>query len=119
MGANLVAVSPQRQEHLQAVVSKNRLAFDVVHDAGNKLAADFGLKFVMPDYLITLYATVFGIDLPRFNGDDSWTLPMSARYVIGRDGAIAAADFDPDYTVRPEPLKTVADLRELLKSAEG
>ena len=44
---------------------------------------------------------------------------MSARYVTGRDGVIAAADFDPDCTVRPEPLKTVADLRELLKSAEG
>ena len=28
-------------------------------------------------------------------------------------------DFDPDYRVRPEPLKTVADLWKLLKSAEG
>ncbi len=114
MGAELVAVSPQKPEHLQAIVNTNKLTFAVVSDAGNKLAEAFGLKFALPAYLSTLYAG-FGIDLPRFNGDNSLTLPMSARYLIGQNGVIAAADFDPDYTIRPEPSKTVADLRRLLE----
>ncbi len=41
------------------------------------------------------------------------TLPMPARYVVKQDGIIVAADFDPDYTVRPEPQKTLADLKEI------
>jgi peroxiredoxin len=114
LGAELVAVCPQRQEHLKAIISKNNLTFDIVHDAGNNLAEAFGLKFKLPDYIVELY-TSFGIDLPRVNGDDSRTLPMPARFVIGQNGLILAADFDPDYTIRPEPAKTVEDLKNLRK----
>jgi peroxiredoxin len=111
----LVAVCPQRQEHLTAIVNKNNLTFDIVHDVGNNLAEAFGLKFKLPDYITELYATDFGIDLPRVNGDDSLTLAMPARFVIGQNGVIFAADFDPDYTIRPEPSKTIEDLKRLLK----
>jgi peroxiredoxin len=114
LGAELVAVCPQRQEHLTAIVNKNNLTFDIVHDVGNNLAEAFGLKFKLPDYISELYKG-FGIDLPRVNGDNSLTLPMPARFVIGQNGVILAADFDPDYTIRPEPSKTVEDLKRLVK----
>lgn len=47
----------------------------------------------------------------RVNGDDSWTLSVPARYVIGQDGVIVAADYDPDYTRRPEATKTIEVLK--------
>jgi peroxiredoxin len=97
---------------LTAIVNKNNLTFDIVHDAGNNLAEAFGLKFKLPDYIAELYKG-FGIDLPRVNGDDSLTLAMPARFVIGQNGVVSAADFDPDYTIRPEPAKTVEDLKRL------
>ncbi len=81
-------------------------------DQGNKLADDFGLKYAYPDYLIDVYKG-FGLDFEKFNGDDSWTLPMPARYIVNRNGIIESADFDPDYTHRPEPSKTVEDLKNL------
>ena len=56
----------------------------------------------MPDYLVDLYKGLKN-DLPSFNGDPSWTLPMPARYVIGQDGTILYAEVNPDYTRRPEP----------------
>jgi hypothetical protein len=31
----------------------------------------------------------------------SWTRPMPARFVIGRDGKILYAEVNPDYTRRP------------------
>jgi peroxiredoxin len=111
----LVAVCPQRQEHLTAIVNKNNLTFEIVHDVGNNLAEAFGLKFKLPDYIAELY-TGFGIDLPQVNNDDSLTLPMPARFVIGQNGVIFAADFDPDYTIRPEPSKTIEDLKSLLRN---
>ena len=66
----------------------------------------------MPQYLQAIYLR-FGIDLPRVNGEPSWTLSIPVRYVVRRDGTIAAADADPDYTSRPEPEKTLDDLRRL------
>jgi peroxiredoxin len=66
------------------------------------VAHAFGLRFELPDYLIELYKNLRN-DLPTFNDDPSWTLPMPARYVIGQDGVIRYAEVNPDYTQRPEP----------------
>lgn len=68
--------------------------------------------FVLPDYLKELYLG-FGNDLAKFNGDDSWTLPMPARFVVDREGIIRSADVSPDYTVRSEPAKVVAAVKAL------
>jgi len=111
-GASLVAISPQRPEFLRQMKEKHKLEFDILRDEGNTVAAQFNLRFTLPDYLQKLYLQ-FPLDLPRVNGEESWTLPMPARYVINQDGRIIAADFDPDYTHRPEPSKTIDDLRKL------
>ena len=71
--------------------------------------------FSLPDDLRKLYRK-FGADLPKFNGDDSWTLPMPGRFIVARDGTIRGADVDPDYTVRPEPSRTVELLKTLQKA---
>ena len=113
MGANLIAISPQREEFLRQMAEKNNLTFEILRDKGNEIAHKFGLRFAFPDYLREVYLG-FGADLERFNGDDSWTLPMPARYVINQKGVIVAADFDPDYTRRPEPSKTVEDLKNIM-----
>ncbi len=112
-GARLVAISPQREEYLRQIIEKNKITFDVLSDAGNAVAGQFGLRFKLPDYLKEIYQK-FGIDLEASNGDDSWTLPMPARYIIGRDSIIRAADVDPDYTIRPEPSRTIEELKAAL-----
>jgi len=57
----------------------------------------------------------FPLDLEKFNGDASWTLPIPARFIIDREGIIRAAEADPDYTTRPEPDDTLRALRILAK----
>lgn len=84
----------------------------MLSDAGNALADAFGLRFRLQDELAALYAS-FGVDLPGTNGDNSQTLPMPARYVIGTDGIIAYAEVNADYTRRPEPAEMVAVLESL------
>jgi peroxiredoxin len=108
-GARLAAICPQRPEFLKKMKQKHNLSFPILRDYGNEVAAKFGLYHVVPPYLQEIYSS-FSIDLPRFNGEDSWSLAMPARYVIARDGTIVSADFDPDHTHRPEPEKTVRDL---------
>jgi peroxiredoxin len=106
MGATLVAITPQLAEHSQELVRKHGLTFEVLSDPGNVVASRFKLTFRLPDELETVYRA-FKIDLPAFNGDDTWTLPMPARYVIDRGGQICAADVNADYTRRPEPDEAV------------
>lgn len=101
-GASLVAISPQNRVNSRKSVRENTLGFPILSDAGNAVAAAFGLRFALPGYLVDLYKSL-GNQLPAFNGDDSWTLPMPGRFVIGSDGLIVYAEVNPDYTRRPEP----------------
>jgi len=56
-----------------------------------------------------------GIDLAEANGDDSWTLAIPARFIIGKSGVVEYARVDPDYTHRPEPQETLDALIRLIK----
>ena len=117
LGANLVAISPQNAVNSRKSVRMNGLDFPILSDPGNETAAAFGLRFALPDYLIELYKTLKN-DLPAFNGDASWTLPMPGRFVIGQDGVISYAEVNPDYTHRPEPADMLPALRGRAAQAE-
>jgi peroxiredoxin len=101
-GASLLAISPQTAPNSRKSVRQNKLTFPILSDAKGKVGAAFGLRFELPDYLVELYKSLKN-DLPTFNDDPSWTLPMPARYVIGQDGTILYSEVNPDYTHRPEP----------------
>ncbi|MCH4893672.1 redoxin domain-containing protein [Sphingomonas sp. SFZ2018-12] len=109
-GAGLVAISPQTRVNSRKSVRENALDFPILSDPHNDVAAAFGLRFALPDYLVDLYKSL-GNQLPAFNGDDSWTLPMPARFVIGSDGIITYAEVNPDYTRRPEPADMLPAIR--------
>lgn len=107
-----MAVSPQVEAYARHSVEKNNLHFDVLLDAGNTVARRYGLVFSVPEDLKRIYLEM-KIELPRYNGDESWELPMPARFIIDREGIVRYADFDPDYTTRPDPEETLAALREM------
>jgi|TARA_B100000315_G_C14151186_1_gene395788 peroxiredoxin len=112
LGASLVAITPQLAEHSRTMIKKHALNYHLVMDPGNDYAAQLGLRFQVPPDLKAVYDG-FGIDLPKYNGDDSWTLAVPARFVIDQSSVIRAADIEVDYTYRPEADKTIADLRAL------
>jgi peroxiredoxin len=110
LGANLVAISPQNPVNSRKSVRTNTLEFPILSDPGNQTAAAFGLRFKLQDTLIALYKSLKN-DLPAFNGDASWTLPMPGRFVIGQDRVIRYAEVNPDYTRRPEPADMLPAVR--------
>ena len=116
LGASLVAISPQTAPNRRRSERENALSFPILSDHGNSVANEFGLRFRLPDDLIAVYKG-FGNDLTVGNGEDSWTLPMPARYVIETDGVIAYAEVNPDYTRRPDPSELLPVLRRLRTSA--
>ena len=107
-----MAISPLQAKYSRQLVSKHKLSFPLLLDHGNYVADLFGIRHVLPEQLQELYAK-FGIDLPRFNGDESWSLPMPARYVIDKEGIIRDRSVHADYTVRPNPEETLEVLSQL------
>ena len=113
LGASLVAVSPQVTEKNRELIEKHKLSFEILSDHGNAYAAKLGIRFEVPSEIKAIY-TGFGLDLAASNGEPSWTLPIPARLVVDSSGVVRAADIDPNYTVRPEPEKTLDDLKLLV-----
>ncbi|ALM86012.1 peroxiredoxin-like family protein [Bordetella sp. N] len=109
--ANVVAISPQVAPNSRKSARQNELTFPILSDPHNDVAAAFGLRFALQDYLVDLYKSLKN-DLPAFNGDPSWTLPMPARYVIAPDGTIVYAEVNPDYTRRPDPAEMLPAIRK-------
>jgi peroxiredoxin len=112
LGASLVVLCPQLPAFTKAGAKAQKLSFPILTDHGNQVGEAYGLAFRLPDDLIEVYKKL-GVDLPRFNGDESWRLSIPARIVIRRDGIVAAIEADPDYTHRPEVEPTIDVLRNL------
>jgi serine/threonine protein kinase len=119
LGASLVVVSPQLPEYSRGLRKDKCLTFDLLSDPGNQVADAFGVRFALPEKERSNYRNV-GLDLAVFNGDDSWTLPLPARFVMDQEGIIRDAVIQTDITVRPDPrtaLEIVHSLRVLWKQA--
>ena len=101
-GASLLAISPQTAPNSRKSVRQNKLSFPILSDVKGKISAAFRLRFKLPDYLVVLYKQL-KYDLPTFNDNSRWRLPMPARYVIGQDRVILYSEVQPDYTRRPDP----------------
>ncbi len=101
-GASLLAISQQTPANSRKAQRENALSFPILSDKGGDVGAAFGLRWSVPEEMREVHRKLGG-PLPGFNGEDSWTLPMPARIVIGQDGVIAYAEVNPDYTRRPEP----------------
>jgi peroxiredoxin len=112
LGAHILVITPELERYTRALHKKLDLAFDILTDLHLRIAEQFHLVFTLPDNLRDLYKS-FGNALDRFHEQPGYRLPIPARYVIDKQGIIRAANVNADYTVRPEPSKTVRQLQML------
>ena len=109
--ADLIAISPQSPDHSRSLKNGKKLTFEILSDPGNQVAEKFRLVYTLAEDLKKIYLQ-FGIEVPKYNGDDSWRLPLASRFIIDRQGMIRYAEMDVDHTNRPDPEHTI----EVLKS---
>lgn len=102
-GATLVAVSPELPDYSLPLVEREGLKFPVLTDLGSSVARQFGIVFPLEGEIRRISLEVFQVDLPKFNGDQSWDLPVPATFVIAPDRTIRMAFFDPEFRHRVEP----------------
>jgi peroxiredoxin len=106
--STLVAVSPQNPDNTLLTVQHKELTYPVLSDLGNLVARQYRLVWSIPEDQRSTSA-----NLPQYNGDDAWELPMPGTFVIGQDGIVKLASVNADWTLRLEPQIIVATLRQL------
>jgi peroxiredoxin len=111
-GARLVGMAPETPDHAQDTASRHEISIEILSDQGNKVSEQLGLVFRLAEELRPIYLGA-GLDIPAFNGDDSFNLPVPATYIVGPDNIIVADFVNADYTQRMEPAEIVALLKQL------
>jgi len=101
------------EKYNDTITGEKKLTFTIASDMHNRIAEQLGIKFTLPEKLQEIYDN-FKINLPRYNGDDSWTLPMPTRLIVDTSLTIRYIQTDPDYTIRPEPVHTLEALKNIL-----
>jgi peroxiredoxin len=115
LNATLLAISPQTPDNSMTTAEINALAYPVLSDSTLDAAEGFNISFTLPPELVDFYGAV-GVDVPVFNGNGQWVLPVPSTFVIDEGGTIRFAHVDEDVRHRPEPRDVLALIRKMSAS---
>lgn len=101
-GASLLAISQQKVAENAKAHAQLKLGFSILSDRGGRIAEQFGVRWCIPELLRDIHARS-GIDLPLLNGDESWTLPIPARFILDKAGLIVYSEVNPGHAVSSPP----------------
>ncbi len=104
----LVAVSPQNADHTLLTAQNKELTYPVLSDVGNQIARQYRLVWTIPEE-----NRATSPNLPEFNGDESWELPMAGTFIIGQDHIVKLAFVKEDWTSRLEPATILETLQQI------
>jgi peroxiredoxin len=110
LGARMVAIVPDRQPFATEMKIDSGVKFPILSDMDNGYAMSLNLAIWVGSEMEE-YMTKIGRNLPVYQGNESWTLPIPATFVVGRDGRIKARFVDPDYRKRMAVEELIAALK--------
>jgi peroxiredoxin len=97
-GGQIVAIMPDLQKFVAELKSESNVPFPILTDMDNGYALSLNLTIWVGAELQKMMEG--RRDLPTFQGNSSWMLPIPATFVVGHDGLIRARFIDPDYRNR-------------------
>ena len=106
-GVTLVAISPQTPDHSLSLQEKHSLRFVVLSDIGNKVAQQFGIVFEV-DRDLKVVQEQFGVDIPSFNGEHSFQLPVPSAFLVSKEGKVLEPFVEVNYMKRLAPETAIA-----------
>jgi peroxiredoxin len=95
-GGQIVAIMPDRQKFAAELKSESNAPFPILTDMDNGYALSLNLTIWVGIEMQSMMEERYQ-DLPEFQGNSSWMLPIPATFVVGRDGYVRARFVDPDY----------------------
>ena len=109
-GARIVAIIPDREQFAAEMREDCNVSFPILSDMDNGYAMSLNLAIWVGAELQE-FMTKIGRMLPQYQGNDSWTLPIPATFVVGKDGRVKARFVDPDYRKRMTLEEVIAALK--------
>ena len=98
-GGQIVAIMPDRQQFAESFKTESQARFPILTDLDNGYALSLNLVIWVGSEMERMIASA-GRDIPNYQGNASWMLPIPATFVVGTDARIKARFVDPDYRKR-------------------
>jgi peroxiredoxin len=95
-GGEIVAIMPDRQRFTSRLREELGLPFPLLTDLDNGYALSLNLAVWLGAELRDFFASRRH-DLPEYQGNEAWMVPIPAAFVVGSDVRVAARFIDPDY----------------------
>ncbi|MGB6948306.1 MAG: peroxiredoxin-like family protein [Methyloceanibacter sp.] len=111
-GAQIVAVMPDRHQFAAKFKGEAKVRYPVLTDMDNGYALSLNLAIWVGAEVQGLMASS-GRDLPHYQGNEAWLLPLPATFVVDMEGIVSARFIDPDYRRR----MAIEDLLVAVRSA--
>jgi peroxiredoxin len=109
-GSQIVAIMPDRQQFAEEFKTETNARFPILTDMDNGYALALNLLIWVGVELEQMMSAV-GRDIPTYQGNTSWMLPIPATFVVGTDRKVKARFVDPDYRKRMAIEDMIAALR--------
>ncbi|MFL6797759.1 MAG: peroxiredoxin-like family protein [Xanthobacteraceae bacterium] len=113
-GGQIVAIMPDRQKFAAELKASSAIPFPILTDVDNGYAMSLGLAIWVGAELQKLMEPLRNV--PEFQGNSSWLLPIRATFVVGRDGVIKGRFIEPDYR---RPIAIAQMLSAMRDTARG
>ena len=111
-GGQIVAIMPDREQFATSFKSEGNIRYPVLTDMDNGYALALNLAVWVGEEMQLILAAG-NRQLPIYQGNDSWVIPVPATFVVRKNGTIEDRFIDPDYRRR----MAVEDLLRALKNA--
>ena len=106
----IIGIMPDLQKFVAELKSQSNAPFAILSDMDNGYALSLNLTVWVGAELQKMLQE--RVNIPSFQGNSSWMLPIPATFVVGRDGLIIARFIDPDYRKR----MTITDMLAAMRS---
>ena len=110
-GGRLVAIVPEHAGYSRQMKAAAMARFPFLTDAANGYALSLNLAIWVGLEVEAMMSSA-GIELPRYQGNSAWFLPIPATFVVDREGTVVARFVDPDHRQRMELDDMLAAVRQ-------
>ncbi|HZP78671.1 MAG TPA: peroxiredoxin-like family protein [Pseudolabrys sp.] len=111
-GAQLVSIMPETARYTKAAARDSGFPFTILTDVDLGYTLSLGLIYWVGAELQELYAKA-KVELDRFQGNQSYFLPIAGKFILDQGGTIRARQIDVDFRRRMEPQAILAALDSL------
>ena len=113
LGAQLVAISPQKPDNSLTSGEMNQIKFTVLSDQDAKVAEKYGVAWKVPTFLLEHMRNDRKLDLEEINNGNATILPIPATFVLNKNGIVTWRFIDVDYRNRSEPEDIINALKSI------